>query len=263
MRFAGARVLVTGATGGIGQSIATRLAAQGARLVLTGRRADMLARLADKLSGEPIAADLADAADVQRLVDQCARIDVVIANAALPGSGRVLDYTEAQLDRSFEVNLLAPVKLARALAPAMIGSGRGHIVMVGSISGKVASASTALYNAAKFGLRGFAHGFRAELHGTGVGVSIVQPGFVRDAGMFAATGVTLPAIARTVAPERVAAAVVRAVERDIAEINVAPLELRAFSAIAGQFPTLGARLQRWAGGDTIAEKIIDAQRGQR
>ena len=188
MRIAGSTVLLTGATGGIGRTIARELAAKGAKLLLTGRRADALEAAAAEFGGPSVVADLADPAQVEHLAEACAHTDILIANAALPSSGDVLDYTPEQVDRALAVNLRAPVMLARLLAPRMVEEGRGHIAFVGSISGKAATRSTSLYNATKFGLRGFSHAFRQDLHGTGVGVSVVQPGFVRDAGMFADTG---------------------------------------------------------------------------
>ncbi|MDX2642603.1 SDR family NAD(P)-dependent oxidoreductase [Streptomyces sp. PA03-1a] len=264
MRIAGATVLLTGATGGLGQDMARELAARGARLTLSGRRADVLEPLAKSLDARAVPADLADRADVERLAAECAGVDVLVANAALPSSGELLDYSPDQLDRALMVNLRAPVLLARLLAPAMVGAGRGHIVLIGSLSGKAASRSTSLYSATKFGLRGFAHGFREDLHGTGVGVSLVQPGFVRDAGMFADTGAKAPAGARTVTPRQVTAGVVRAVERNLGEVNVAPPELRLLSAVAGQFPVFAARVQRLSGSAERATRdIVTAQRHRR
>src|SRR4029453_5378903 len=126
---------------------------------------------AAELGARAAAPDLADPEQVERLAAEAGAVDILVANAALPSSGQLLDYTMEQIDRSLAVNLRAPVALARLLAPAMVTAGRGHIVLVGSLSGKVASPETTLYTAAKFGLRGFAHGLRQDLHGTGVGVS--------------------------------------------------------------------------------------------
>lgn len=123
--------------------------------------------------------------------------------------------------------------------------------------------SSSLYSAAKFGLRGFALSFRQDLHGTGVGVSLVQPGAVRDVGMFAATGATPPTGVRMVSPGQVVAGVVRAVERDLCEVNVAPVELRALSAIAGQFPGFAERAQRGSGAESTINEVAAAQRGTR
>lgn len=145
----------------------------------------------------------------------------------------------------------------------MVDAGQGHIALIGSISGKAATKSSSLYNATKFGLRGFALAFRQDLHGTGVGVSLIQPGYVRDAGMFAATGAKTPAGARTVSPVQVARGVIRAVERNQCEVNVAPAELKALVAIAGQFPAFSERVQSRAGVDGTVRSIVEAQRKSR
>ncbi|MFJ5550095.1 SDR family NAD(P)-dependent oxidoreductase [Streptomyces sp. NPDC093225] len=264
MDVSGSNVLLTGATGGIGGALAAGLASHGARLTVTGRRADALKAAADAHGARAVVADLAVRTDVARLAETCADTDVLVANAALPASGDLLDYTEDQLDRALDVNLRAPVLLTRLLLPHMVARGRGHVVLVGSISGKAASRSTSLYNATKFGLRGFALALRQDLAGTGVGVSLVQPGFVRDAGMFADTGAATPNGIRTVAPGQVAEAVVRAVRRDLCEVNVAPLELRLLSAVAGQFPRFAERVQARSGGvDGLVRQIVDAQRSRR
>lgn len=263
MRIAGATVLLTGATGGLGQSLARAFAARGAKLLLTGRRADVLRPLADRLGARSVVADLAERDQLERLIDEAAETDILIANAALPSSGEVLGYAPEQLDRALEVNLHAPLQLARALAPRMVAAGSGHIVMIGSLSGRTASPGAALYNATKFGLRGFALGLRQDLHGTGVGVSVVQPGFVRDTGMFADSGATTPAGVRTVSARQVAVATLRAIERDRAEVNIAPLELRLGSALGGLFPSLAAVAQRGAGADRTSRQLSEGQRHHR
>ncbi|MFJ1991220.1 SDR family NAD(P)-dependent oxidoreductase [Streptomyces asiaticus] len=263
MRIAGTTVLLTGATGGIGQTLARAFAAKGAKLLLTGRREEVLRPLAERLGGRVIVADLAERSDVERLVEESADARIVIANAALPASGPVLDYRTEELDRALDVNLRAPILLSRLMAPRMVDAGSGHLVMIGSLSGRTASPGAALYNAAKFGLRGFALGLRQDLHGTGVGVSLVQPGFVGDAGMFADAGTSLPAGVRTVSSRRVAAATIRAVERNRAEVNVAPLELRLGSAIGGLFPSIAERAQRGAGAGATSRQLADGQRDKR
>src|SRR5262249_33992877 len=146
------------------------------------------------------------------------------ANAALPSSGPLVDFTPEQIDRALDVNLRAPIMMARHAVVGMLERRRGHIVFISSISGKVASTGTSLYSATTFGLRGFALGLREDLHGTGVGVTTIFPGFIRDAGMFADTKVTLPRGAGTRSPEDVARAVVRAIRDDPAEITVAAPE---------------------------------------
>jgi short-subunit dehydrogenase len=265
MRIPGSTVLLTGATGGLGHALARRLAAEGATLILSGRRADVLEPLAAELQARTVVADLQEPDDIDELAETCADADILIANAALPASGDVLDYTPDQIDRAVDVNLRAPIMLARLFAPRMTEAGRGHIAFVGSMSGKLPGRSSSLYNATKFGLRGFALALRQDLHGTGVGVSLIQPGIVREAGMFAATGAPLARGQRTVSPEQVSAALVRAVARNQCEVNVAPPEFKLISAIAGQFPGLGEKLQRRAGdgaGDTL-HRMVEAQRKHR
>ncbi|NUU20244.1 MAG: SDR family NAD(P)-dependent oxidoreductase [Streptomycetaceae bacterium] len=230
-------------------------------MVLTGRKAGELERLAEEVGGRAVVADLADRADVARLAEE--PVDVLVANAALPASGALADFTPEQVARALAVNLEAPIALAHALAPSMVAAGRGHLVLVGSLAGKVASAYSSLYNATKFGLRGFALGLREELHGTGVGVSVVQPGFVRDAGMFADTGAKPPAGMRTVSPEQVARGVLDAIEHDRGEVNVAPPEMRAISVLGGAFPALSAALQRRMSNDELMRRMGTANQGKR
>jgi uncharacterized protein len=253
-------VLVTGATGGIGHAIAQAFASQGAQLVVSGRRSDVLDALATELGARALPCDLSDRAEVARLAAEAGEIDVLVANAALPGTGRLNDLSQAQIDQILEVNLRAPIALARALVPGMIERRRGHLVFVSSLNGRVASPQSSIYAAAKFGLRGFAFGLRQDLRPHGVGVSVVTPGFIRDAGMFADAGVRLPPGVGTRTPEQVGAAVLRAVEGNRAEVDVAPISLRVGARMAGVAPELAATVQRLLGGDRIAADLASGQR---
>lgn len=252
--------LITGATGGIGQAIASTLADRGVFVVLSGRRADALEALARRTGGRVIVADLADRADVDRLAADAGEVDILVANAALPASGDLLDLSPEQIDRVLDVNLRAPIILARALAGPMVQRRRGHLVFIASLAGKAASAHSSLYSAGKFALRGFALGLREDLRPSGVEVSTVLPGFIREAGMFADAGVSLPWGVGTRTPGDVAAAVAHAIERNKAEVDVAPLLLRAGAAFAGLVPEVAARLQRGMGGERVASELSAAQR---
>ncbi len=263
MRISGSTVLLTGATGGIGQAIARVMRARGANLILTGRREDQLNELADSLNARPLAADLSDRADVERLLSLAGPVDILISNAALPASGALESFTPDEIDRALEVNLRAPIVLARALIPGMLARGSGHLLFMCSLSGRSASTRTSLYNASKFGLRGFAGGMRAELHGSGVGVSAVFPSFVRDAGMFAEAGVRLPRGVGTRSPQDVADAVVGAIEHDRGEVVVAPLSLRAGSILGAFAPDLAAAISRRMGAEEISRAFEDGQREKR
>jgi len=259
----GRSVLLTGATGGIGQAIARALAARGARLVLTGRRAEVLEPLAAEVGGRAVACDLAEAAEVERLLSECSNADVLVANAALPASGELASFSPEEIDRALAVNLRAPILLARLLAPALIARGSGHLVFVSSLSGRTAGPQSSLYSATKFGLRGFSLGLRQDLARHGVGVSCVLPGFIREAGMFADSGAKLPPGVGTSTPDDVAAGIVRAIERDRAEVDVAPLAVRAGARLGGLAPALSASVQRRLGSHEVAESIGAGQRDKR
>ncbi|GAA1527103.1 SDR family NAD(P)-dependent oxidoreductase [Actinomadura kijaniata] len=263
MDLRGARVLLTGATGGIGQALAVALAGRGADVVLTGRRVEVLEPLAERVGGTAVAADLADRDGVRELVGEVGDVDVLVANAALPSSGPLGGFSPEEIDRALDVNLRAPIMLARLLADRMVERRRGHLVFVSSLAGKAASGHASVYNATKFGLRGFALAMREELRPHGVGVSTVFPGFIRDAGMFAEAGVALPRGVGTRSPRDVAVATVRAVERDLGEVDVAPLGLRLGALVGGAVPGLAAAVQRAAGGGRIARELGERQRDKR
>ena len=263
MDVRGRTALVTGATGGLGHAIARALHARGASLILTGRRAELLAPLEAETGGRALTCDLGDRASVERLVEDAGPVDVLVANAGIPGSGHISSFSAGDIDRALAVNLRAPMVLARELAGPMAARGSGHIVFVSSLSGKVASGGGSVYAATKFGLRGFAHGLREDLRDSGVGVSVVLPSFIRDSGMFHDSGVTLPGFVGTKTPDDVAGAVLRAIERDRAELDVAPIPLRVGAAFAGLAPELSARLQRRLGGAAVSEAMARGQQDKR
>jgi short-subunit dehydrogenase len=265
VQLGGQAALVTGATGGIGNAIARALHERGARVLLSGRRKDALDELAAGLGDrcEVLVADLAERDAPTRLAEAAGAVDVLVANAALPASGRVDDFDHDEIDRALDVNLRAPIQLTRALLPGMLERGHGHVVLVSSLSGKAASPRSGIYSATKFGLRGFAAGLREDVEPCGIGVTVVFPGFVRGAGLFADSGVKLPPWVGTRTPQQVAEAVVRGIERERAEVDVAPLGLRVGTRIAGLAPVTVARLQRRLGSERIADALADAQRGKR
>jgi len=263
MNLAGRGVLLTGATGGIGHAIARALAGQGATSVLTGRRAEVLESLAAEIGGRAVACDLADPADVERLVARAGEPDVLVANAALPASGRIDVLTTREIDAALAVNLRAPIVLAQALSRSMVARRVGHLVFVSSLAGKAASSGGSLYSATKFGLRGFALGLREDLRPYGVGVSVVLPGFIRDAGMFHDSGAKLPPGVGTRTPDDVARAVLAAIADDRAEVDVAPLALRLGAAFANVAPEAASALGRKLGSDGVSDAIARGQRSQR
>ena len=254
--------LVTGATGGLGRAIAGALAGRGARLVLSSRKAEELQSLAAELPGEHrvAVADLAEPGAALSLTAEAGEVDVLVANAGLPGSGKLTDLSSRDVERALRVNLEGPMLMAHALLPAMLEQGEGHLVMVSSLSGHAPTARQSVYNGTKFGLRGFALGLREDLRGSGVGVSVVSPGFIRDAGMFADSKASAPTGFGTASPEEVGDAVVQAIERNRGEITVAPWQQVRLAKFAGRFPELAGRLSGKAAikaGDEVARGQAD------
>jgi short-subunit dehydrogenase len=260
MELAGRTALLTGATGGLGRAIAAAMAAKGAKLVLSGRKAEALEALATDLPGEGhrvLPADLAEPGAAEQLAAEADEVDILVANAGLPGAGWLDDFTPEQVTRALRVNLEAPMLMARALYPAMIDRGSGHLVFIASLQSKAASPRTSIYSATKFGLRGFALALRTDLDPKGIGVSLVLPGFVREAGMFAESGAKPPPGLGTVRPEKVGAGVIRAIERNKLEVVVAPLPLRAATHFASASPSISARAQSGSTGQKAAQAIAD------
>jgi short-subunit dehydrogenase len=248
--------LLTGATGGLGQAIATALDSRGARLILSSRTAEELVKVARSLPGSghtTLVSDLAEDGAALALLEQAGDIDVLVANAALPASGRVDDFSQGEIGRALRVNLESPVRMTRELLPSWQERGSGHFVFISSISGFASTPRASLYAATKFGLRGFALNLREDLRSSGVGVSVITPGAIRDAGMFAESGAAPPPGLGTGTPEQVGKAVVRAIEGDKSEISVAPLRQRALARFAMMAPELSGRI---AG--STATKAADA-----
>jgi short-subunit dehydrogenase len=263
MELRGSSVLLTGATGGIGHAIARHLHRAGAALLLTGRRTDVLEPLAAETGARSTAVDLSQRSEVDRLLEEAGAVDVLVANAALPASGDILDFRLDQIDRALDVNLRAPMILSRVLGERMAERGRGHIVLISSLSGKSSQPGSSIYSATKFGLRGFGQGLRGDLGPRGIGVSVVFPGFIRDAGMFHETRTKLPIGVGTSSPDEVAAAVVRAIEQNRGEIDVAPIGMRAGATIAGIAPTLSAKVAKRLGSERITEQMVQGQADKR
>jgi NAD(P)-dependent dehydrogenase (short-subunit alcohol dehydrogenase family) len=258
----GSTALVTGAYGGLGTAIVKALHREGAKVIVTGRKAAPLEKVAADTGARSVLADLADRDDLDRLLSEAGELDIAVMNAALPASGDIEEWTQEQIDRAIEVNLGNPIAMTRALLPAFRRRGSGHFVYISSLAGKVASKGGALYAATKFGLRGFSHGLYCDLMGTGVGCSVVNPGFIGDAGMFAETGAKLPFGVSTVSPEKVADGVIRVIRTNKAELDVAPIGLKLGAAFGSLIPGFSAKVQARIGGG-LPEAVVEGQRNRR
>jgi len=265
----GRTALVTGASRGIGPYIAGALAAEGMNLALAARSVPELEEVASRLrSGGAraiaVPADLADVEAGERLaarVDrELGRIDVLVNNAALEVRASFVNISREDVQQMVQVNLIAPMELSRLVLPAMMERRSGHIVNISSLAGKIGIPYFELYVATKAGLIGFSRSLRAECHGSGVGVSVILPGYVREAGLFKRNvrdrGLSVSPLAGTSSPHQVARAVVRAIKYNRPEIIVNPRSFvgRLFTASLDLFPSLNEPAVRLMGIDDLYRK---------
>ena len=182
----GAGVLLTGASSGIGAAAAVSLARSGARLVLAARRANRLEVVAEeaRAAGSPTVhvavCDLGDLTGTDRLAaeatDLLDGVDVLVNNAGIPRRRSVRDLTPDEVEETMRINYLAPVHLTLGVLPGMLERGRGCVVNVTSLGGRLGIRNEAAYSASKFALTGWSESMAVDLWGTGVEVRIVAPG---------------------------------------------------------------------------------------
>jgi len=262
--LSGKTVLLTGASTGLGPHIARRLREAGAKFVLSARNEAALEKLADELGeSRVIAADLSRTGEPERLAAESGHVDVLVSNAGIPASGRLTTFKVEEIDRAIAVNLRAGIVLASKLVPGMLERKSGHLVFMSSIAGKLPSGGETIYNATKFGVRGFALALREELWGTGVGVSVISPTFVSEAGMWAVTGLKPNPIAGEVSPEQVADAVWTSTTKNKREIDVVPIQLRTVLKLQALTPGVFATTARWMGATRSNEDLDERQRDKR
>lgn len=181
--LAGRRALVTGASGGIGSAIARALHAQGAELVLSGRRREALEGLATEL-GERVSvevAELTDAAAAERLIEAAEPVDILVNNAGITRDMLALRLKDADWDAVIETNLTGTFRLCRAALRGMLRRRRGRIVNIASIVGITGNPGQANYAAAKAGLIGMSKALAQEVAARGITVNCVAPGFIDTA----------------------------------------------------------------------------------
>ena len=187
MELAGRRVLITGASRGIGQALAERFAAAGSHVVLVARSEGPLKELADRLGGTAHPCDLSDpellAGLVARVEADGGPIDVVVNNAGIDTTGAFAESSAHDVEFLYRVNVIAPVEITRQALPGMIERGRGHLVYVSSLAGVGAFPGMAMYASSKAAVNHFTAGLRADLRGTPVGTTLVEVGLVPATAM--------------------------------------------------------------------------------
>lgn len=252
--------VVTGASRGLGPYIARALADRGMRLVLAARSREGLESAAEQVRARGVEAavvpcDVADTAAREALVREAetafGAIHVLVNNAGIETTFSYHRLSPEEIERVIAVNLVAPMLLTRLVLPGMLARREGHIVNIASLAGKQGPAYNGPYAASKAGLIGFTQSLRAEYRGTGVSASVVCPGFVREAGMFADARARVDRepsrILGTTTPQAVADAVVRCIERDLPEALVNPGPTRLLMAILALAPSFGEWFARRAG----------------
>ena len=232
-----------------GDRVCGELAARGAKVV----GADVPG------SGADLEADLATASGARVLAEAAGEVDLLVNNAGLEFIGAYTRHTAEELEAITRVNLLAPMELIRLLVGGMSERGKGHVVNMASLAGRVPTAWTSTYNATKHGLVGLTHALRAEYATTPIGFSVICPGFVSDAGMYGRheDAVDVPAVLGTLPPSEVAEAVATAVEKDRAEIVVNPRPIKPMFALAAAAPAAAAKITERIGANETWRQVAE------
>ncbi len=251
MNLHGKRVVITGASSGIGRATALEMARRGAHVILAARRAELLESVADQCRAHDVPA-LAVATDVSspeqcaRLIEAAGEVDVLVNNAGFALFDSVADATLDELRAMMDTNYFGMVNCIRAVLPRMLARGSGTIVNVGSITGLMGFARMSGYCATKFATIGFTEALRDEVIGKGVRVALVCPGTTETEFFVKAERGKMPAASRlllAVPPERVARAICDAAE-DGRYRRILPLLAFTYMRMKEIFPRFAHLLMR-------------------
>jgi short-subunit dehydrogenase len=270
--IAGQTVLLTGASGGLGTFMTHAFADRGLKLALVAHPGVDLGDLredVERRGGKAVdwASDLRDAVQRRQLLEQVRKdlgpVDILVNNAGVEFTTAYHELSEENIHEIIGVNLEAAMVLTRLALPEMLRRGNGHIVNISSLAGKAGPAFQEPYAATKAGLIAFTSSLRATYRRSGVSASVIVPGFV-EAGIYAnlkaRTGCSAPALLGTSPPEKVARAVLRAIERDLPEIIVNPIPVRPLLAFTILFPRAGEWLMNQIGANEFFRKVVAAQK---
>lgn len=249
-------VVITGASSGIGKQLAVDLSAAGAVVVLMARSEGKLKQVSMTLQGEhySVAMDVTSLDSVsgafQQVIKKYGRIDVLINNA---GYGVFREFSLAsieEIEAMMDVNYMGIIRCTKAVLPQMLARGSGYIVNIGSLSGKIGSPKASAYSASKHAVVGFTNSLNMELSGTGIYISMVNPGPV-DTPFFEIADPTGGYISRIkwmmIKPEDVSRAVMKAIRRKKTQINIP-----VFASIAAKLYVLFPNAL-----NAIANKILN------
>jgi len=272
LELRGSTALVTGASAGIGLAVARRLARKGANLVIAARRPDKLEKAAAQLRGIgvkvlAVPTDVGRHEDLERLVETTLRdmgtIDVLVNNAGIEAFCHFAELPPERIEETIRVNLTSALMLTRLVVPHMLAARSGHVVNMSSTAGKLGPPFGAVYATTKAGLIAFTQSLRSEYRNRGISASVICPGFADDGGIYdrmkADSGRHSPPFVGSTTADRVARAVIRAIEKDRPEMIVNWPPLRPIAVLLQMFPSLGASLVRVAS-VRFLKRVADSQR---
>lgn len=254
MELRGTVGILTGASRGIGVYLARELASAGVNLALAARSSD-LQGVADMARGRgvriiTVPTDITKRSELQRLVkrtnEELGVVDLLVNNAGIEKYSLFEATQPNDIEDILRTNVLGPQLLTRYVLPQMVERRKGHIVNMASAAGVTAFPYNTVYSSSKHALVGFSRSLREEMVPYNIGVSVICPGYVRDAGMFQVSkgGATPPGITKTVRPERVVSQTIKAIERNKPEVIVASGLVKivdVLQAIAPRFTAMVAR----------------------
>ncbi|MEM7556206.1 MAG: SDR family NAD(P)-dependent oxidoreductase [Cyanobacteria bacterium P01_A01_bin.84] len=260
-------VLLTGASGGIGECIAVSLAKEAATVVCVSRSQESLQKVSDLVDanggiGVSIPWDISKIEELPLLIKQVKQlvgdVDILINNAAIEKYESFERYTQQDIKSILTTNLFAVMELTRLVLPQMIERDRGHIVNITSGSGKKGIAYNSVYSGSKAGLWVWTDALRQELSSSNIGVSIVSPGYT-DAGMYAKSGLTAPSSARVAPVIEVATAVLDAIKSRKVEVIIDGFGAKLLFAIAQFFPEFVDTIYRKIGITGLYESYVKSK----
>ncbi|MGH2749974.1 MAG: SDR family NAD(P)-dependent oxidoreductase [Actinomycetota bacterium] len=258
MELTGTVGILTGASRGIGVYLAQHLARAGVNLALAARSETNLEAVATMVRGKGVKAvgiptDVTKRSDLQRLVkrtnDELGEIDLLVNNAGIEHYSFFEQIEPNDVEKVLKTNVLGPQLLTRYVLPQMIERRRGHIVNIGSVAGLTAMPYNTVYSSSKHALVGFSRSLREEMAEYNIGVSVVCPGYVSEAGMFQSSkdGAEPPGITGSVSPDRVAVRTIKAIRKNCSEIIVAPGIIRFVDVMHSLVPGVTTKIARRTG----------------
>jgi short-subunit dehydrogenase len=267
----GRTALVTGASGGIGGATARALARAGMNVAVTGRRLSVLESLVAQLRAagvraESLSADLTDPAGAEAVIERAEQtmgaVDVLVNNAGVEYASAFDRAPREELLETVAVNLTAPLLMTRKVLPAMLSRGSGHVVFISSLAGKAGTPYEAAYSATKAALVGLTQSLRFEYRTAPVGFSVVCPGFAAGEGMYqrmVEQGIRSNRLLGETSTEKVGAAVLAAIERDLPEVLESGTPIRPLLAFAELAPGLADRVQALSGATELFRRAAAAR----